>query len=712
MTESGGRRFAWLVFALVTLLLGTAMLASLLGARVSGTGGDPVGRAPGEVVVVGAPGLSWSDVTEDGTPTLWAMVQEGATAGLIVRGAHLLTCPADGWLTLGAGQRAAADDDGTQDCTEIPDVVGGEPVDPPQVGDVSASIPHWQDWRAAAERRPLDAQLGSLAAALQGPVHCLRAGGPLAALGAALPDGTVDRYATPALGSGLTTYHPGACDVTLLDRGPVLTQSDVATFDAELSVLLPRLAPATTVVVAGLSDRDDAAGVRATILWGGSVPAGSLYSTTTRQSGLVQTTDLTATVLALQATAVPGAVSGQPVQVEPTGATVSDKVTGVRDLTESIGAAHRLAYAVLGLGAALALVALAGCALAGSRSGVRVVGLAAMSFPSAAFLAGLVPWWRGSPQWLTLALVLLVLMAAHVALALGGPWRRHPLGPPTVIAATTVVALGTDVILGGRLGLSSILGVQPLTAGRFHGMGNVGYGIFAVAGLLLAGFLAGLLRSRPLTRRTAACLVVAGLGVVLVLVDGAALWGTDFGGVPALVVSVGVLGLAAADVRLTPARTLLLAGAAALAAAVLMLLDWLRPAGERTHLGDFVQAVLDGGAVDIITRKLDQSLGILIRYPASWLAVLALVAVLWAVLVPGSRTGRLLAPLWALPLLRPTVLAVLTCLVIGWALNDSGIAIVGIGLAVAIAALVAVGADLRPTAARSGPPPRDASGPR
>lgn len=710
MTESGGRRFAWLVFALVTALLGTTMLASLLGARASGTGGDPVGPEPGEVVVLGAPGLSWSDITEDGTPTLWAMAQDGATAGLIVRGAHLLTCPADGWLTLGAGQRAAADDDGAQDCAELPEVVTGDPVDDSPLGDVTASIPQWENWSAAAARRPLDARLGSLAAALQTPETCLRAGSPLAALGAALPDGTVERYTTPTLGSGLTSYEPGTCEVTLLDRGPLLTRNDVATFDAELSVLLPRLTPGTTVLLAGLSDRDDTVGVRAAILWGGSVPAGTLYSTTTRQSGLVQTTDLTATILALRDRPVPAAVSGQPVQVEDS--RPGEQVTALDDLASGIGAANSHAYAVLGLGCAVALIALAGCALARSRPGARVVGLAAMSFPSAAFLAGVVPWWRGSPQWLTLTLVLLVLMAAHVALALAGPWRRHPLGPPTVVAATTVVVLGMDVILGGRLGLTSILGVQPLTAGRFHGMGNVGYGIFAVSGLLLAGFLAGLLRSRPLARRTAACLVVAGLGLVLVLVDGAALWGTDFGGVPALVVAVGLLVLAAADIRLTPARSLLLAGAAVVAAAVLMLLDWLRPAAERTHLGDFVQAVLDGGAVDIVARKLDQSLGILVRYPASWLAVLALVAVLWAVLVPGSRAGRLLAGLWALPLLRPTVLAVLTCLVIGWALNDSGIAIVGIGLAVAIAAVVAIGAALEPAGPRAGPPPTGAAGPR
>lgn len=83
----------------------------------------------------------------------------------------------------------------------------------------------------------------------------------------------------------------------------------------------------------------------------------------------------------------------------------------------------------------------------------------------------------------------------------------------------------------------------------------------------------------------------------------------------------------------------------------------------------------------------------------SWLAVAVLVVIVWAVLAQHSRLGRRLVPLWQLPMLRPTVLAVLTALVIGWALNDSGIAIVGIGLAVTIAAAVAVGSALpRPRA--------------
>ncbi|MCK0112180.1 hypothetical protein MWU75_08530 [Ornithinimicrobium sp. F0845] len=690
MTESAGRRFAWQVFGLVVLLLVGTMVASLLGARASGRAGDPVEQTGGEVVVVGAPGLSWSDVSEHGTPTLWSLVGDGASAGLIVRGAHELTCPADGWLTLSAGQRAAADDDGVQDCAEVPEVVTGEASTPARIGDVEATIPEWNSWVEAAARRPLDAELGSLGSAVEADGRCIRAGGALAALGAAGTEGEVSQYAE----SELTAYQPGVCHVTLLDAGVIADPAEAGTLDARLDVLLDRLPDDATLVVAGLADRDGRAGARAVVVWREGMEPGVLHSPTTRQDGLVQTTDLTATVLTLAGVPVPEAVSGLPVSVQADDGTASDRVGSRQDLTAGINGAKALAIPVLGIGCLLALVALGALALTGRRTGVRVLGLAAMAFPSASFLAGLFPWWRGSPQWLTLTVVLVVLVAAHVAVAVAGPWRHHPVGPPAIVAALTVVVVGVDVILGSRLALISILGAQPITAGRFYGMGNVGYGVFAVSGLLLAGLLAVLVRSRRGTRRVEAVLVVGVLGLLLVLVDGAGSWGADFGGVPALVVALGVLGLAAAEIRLTPVRALLIGAGALVVAALLMFVDWLRPADSRTHLGNFLQSVIDGGAIDIVLRKLDQSLGILVRYPVSWVAALVLVVVVWAVLAPSSRPGRAIAPLWQIPLLHSTILAVLTCLVIGWALNDSGIAVVGIGLAVAIAAAITVGASV------------------
>lgn len=722
MTELAGRRFT---LGLVSVLLGVLGVAAVVDLSRGGQGGTAVPPAPGTVVLVGAPGLSWSDIDPQTTPALWDMVRHGASGTLVVRGTHELTCPADGWLTLSAGQRASADIDGNQDCA-------GSAGLAPAAG---SAVPSWVEWQTAADRRPLGARLGTLSAALSSGGECVHASGPLAGLGAATPDGTV-----PAADPG--------CRVVLMGTPAVDTPARAAEADRAVRAVLAERGPDTTVIVAGLSDRDGRPGLRAVLVTGPGIAPGALTSGSTRQPGMVQTTDLTATLLALVGVDRPPQVAGVPVAVlpAPVGASreaasdaggaadgaaeavAADAATTARaqdwrDLAGGAAAAKALPVRILGGGLVVALAALGLAAWLDRRRqrargragptpypGVRtaLVGSAALAVPSAAFLAGLLPWWRagGPTAAATVAgyvAVLLVGVAVHVAAGWGGPWRRHPLGPVAVVCALTVAVLGCDVILGGRLGLVSLLGVQPVVGGRFHGMGNVGFGIIASAAVVLAGCVASLLRRSPGVSTAA----VVAVGLAVTVVDGAPMWGADFGGVPAMLAATGVLALAAACVRLTVQRATLLGLLAAGGAALILVVDWLRPAAERTHLGAFVQSLLDGEGGAVVARKLDQSLGILVRYPVSWAAVVVLVLVVWALAAPASSPGRLAAPLLRVPLLRDTTVALVVLWVVGWALNDSGIAIVGVGLLVAIAAALAIGPRIAPVAGAGRPLLRD-----
>ncbi|MGH3544415.1 MAG: hypothetical protein ACRDPW_00540, partial [Mycobacteriales bacterium] len=58
------------------------------------------------VIVIGAAGLRWSDIDEQNTPALWKLTGAGSAASMSVRAAGRITCPDDGWVTLGAGNRA------------------------------------------------------------------------------------------------------------------------------------------------------------------------------------------------------------------------------------------------------------------------------------------------------------------------------------------------------------------------------------------------------------------------------------------------------------------------------------------------------------------------------------------------------------------------------------------------------------------------------
>ena len=69
-------------------------------------------------------------------------------------------------------------------------------------------------------------------------------------------------------------------------------------------------------------------------------------------------------------------------------------------------------------------------------------------------------------------------MVSGVALA--GPWRRDPFGPPGAVALITVLVAGLDMMTRYRLQLGAPFGLSVLEGGRFYGIGGEGIGLYAV----------------------------------------------------------------------------------------------------------------------------------------------------------------------------------------------------------------------------------------
>ena len=76
-----------------------------------------------KVVVIGVPGLTWSDV--QASPELTALVDQSNVGSITVKTAGPHTCPIDGWLTISAGTRAwgSVPD---QPCGDLPAVTDGK----------------------------------------------------------------------------------------------------------------------------------------------------------------------------------------------------------------------------------------------------------------------------------------------------------------------------------------------------------------------------------------------------------------------------------------------------------------------------------------------------------------------------------------------------------------------------------------------------------
>jgi hypothetical protein len=319
----------------------------------------------------------------------------------------------------------------------------------------------------------------------------------------------------------------------------------------------------------------------------------------------------------------------------------------------------------------------------------RRLAIIAATVPVSTFLANLLPWWRFSVPLVSVVASVALFAAAISAVALLGPWSRRIFGPLWVVCATTMAVLAMDVMTGSRLQLSSLMGLQPVIGGRFYGMGNVTFALFGTATLLLCTAVGNHLLAVEQPRQAATAVGAIGLGAVIV--DSSPSWGSDLGGPTALLPAVILLVLAILQIELTWRR--LLATAAGVGGFLLLLglLDWLRPAESRSHLGKFVQTTLDGGAWDIVVRKLEQNIALLFDNPLSLLIPVALVLFAYILARPDSPAAAPMRRSFAtVPLLRPGLIAVMVMWVIGFVLNDSGAAIPAVGATLAIPLVIAI----------------------
>ena len=659
---------------------------------------------PGALVIIGTGGFSVNDLAPDATPTLWQLFREGAAAVTTARSGYSTTCPIDGWLSLSAGAPTGA---------VRPGPAGSDPAErpcPPIPTPALASsgtatrVPDWTAYQEAA--RTDKAQLGLLGQALAERGTCVQAIGPGAAAAAAQPDGAVARYAAWSPDTLLATL--AACPVSIVDVGGVrgpgnlpageiaegTREAQLSAIDARIGAVLEAGPNGADYLITSMSDAGTVPRLRLAIARGPRFGPGTLESTATRQPGLIVGADVAATAVWLESATLPEGMTGRPLTVVPaidaSDSRARERVDALVDLELSTQRAHTLVgpfffliggAAVLGLLVGMLAWRLTRGRLQGHQRLHRLarlerVATLAAGVPVATFLISLLPWWRAPRPIVWLIAGVLLLAGALAWVAHWGRWGRRLAGPTAVVCAVTAAVIGVDVVAGSRLQLISLMGLQPVGGGRYFGMGNVSFALFGSAVLLLAAILAGSLLHTG--RRGLALAVVGGLGAVAVLVDGAPFWGADAGGPPALVVGVAVLLFAVHGGRPTLRRLAIVGVVGVGLVALLAVLDWLRPVQERTHLGAFVQRVVDGTAWEVIADKGRANLAVLLGADQALapLVPVVVLALLYAVWRPQSRLGRPLAPIWARrPSLRSGMLAVLALLIVAALINDSSVAI-------------------------------------
>lgn len=699
--------------------LALSVIAS--GSAATPAAAGPAGTLPVErVLIISLPSATWAGVAAAETPRLQRLLAGSAVASASLRVFHRCTPPAEGYTTLGAGALAA----GNRKVARIARVEAGDGAIVSPAVPVLAAL-------AAEDRR--GAEVGALGDALAraGVARAVVANadtgiGPDAAawrreavLALAGSDGRVpagevsatllvrdsgapfgvrlDHQAVEAafrsVWHGRTVVLVEASDLARAEaatryRSPAerrkLTADTLATTDAIVGSLLEgvdRRRHAVLVVSPSTPCPDPHLGVAALAAPG--VEPGLLRSASTRRSGLVTLSDIAPTVLHLMGVSRPGSMEGRPFEVGRRGRVSLGQL--VEEDTESRFRDRMVAPATRALVGAEVILAVA----------------AALSLA-----------WTGRPAWVRrgvafaalwiLAALMLAWLPATFDLTTPGSWWGLVAGGGLVLAATTTglirrplsrvaLLLGLlfgllvlDVVTGWGLQLSAVFGYSPTVGGRYAGFGNLAFAQLATA----AGLLAAIAAHRLGGRRGA----WAGMGVLAgtVVVDGLPAWGSDVGGVLAALPGFAVVASGLLGVHLSAVWVAATAAALILTMAGFAGLDLLRPPAERTHLGRLLERVGEEGLDplrDVISRKRAVAWDLSLPAARRWLPLVPVGLAFLAYLAVGPRdTLRRLAA--RVPQLGPAVAGVLVIAGLGFALNDSGVAIPAMMLAVLIPTLV------------------------
>ncbi len=736
------------------MLLVVSGVAALTLAVPAQAASDP-GDGPPPVLLVGVTGLRWDDVTTLTTPALWNLSREGAIGLVAARSVATRSCPVDGWLVVSTGTRAADAPAADRTCRTL----RGPSTD--------GVVPGWADFVDAAGSGSYGAEPGMLGDVLARAGTPVTGFGPGAAI--ALADSTGHVVGThtslPATESGITKAvrdslatstlvvldagtirDPGyatttradptatdapqpGLDGTITDPQPEVTGPDAITEPtrgSQVQAMDERIGAAlvgarrsgATVLVVSLADSG-----RATLQLAaatGLAPNGTEYSEdlltsgSTRQKGLVQSVDVTPTLLdGIGLDDAAASLTGAEILPTAGPATAIGRLAYLVDtqrhssLIARVSASYStrlvLVQAVLFLAAAIILTRKGRSDARPLRPALRILWVASLALaaaPVASFLTNVVPWWRADRPVNAFWWTLVGWIALITAAALVGPWRKNLLGPAGLVSGVTVAVLVVDACTGSTLVIDSPMGAHRILAARFYGMSNQAFALLTAAGLLLAVAVADPLLRRG--RRGLATWFVALLGLLLVVVDGTPGLGSDFGGPPALILAFAMLTIVVSGRKVNWKALLLIAVVGAVVVGGFAVLDWLRPPEDRTHLGRFFATVLDGGLADVVGRKIAVNLRVLTSWRYLVLAIGG-VALTWLVIAGGRPrrgalmgTGGSMAGLrQAVPLLRPAVASIAAALGLGFLMNDSGIVVPATGIALAVPCLVAAAAQWR-----------------
>jgi len=673
-------------------------------------------------VVLALPGVLWSDLERHEPPNILRAIDEGAWASMSVRTNSSRTSLSSGFVTMGAGARV----DGG--------VTTGGPVEAGNPGSSTASgvqVAGVDEVERMADDDGYGARPGAFAGALDAPVHAIGNGdlgrpapapigfGRWTLLSAMNPNGVVD---TATTGDGLLAdddaapygvrtdperlsealdgfFANEACGVAFIDQGDltrfdqwvmalgrdeitgalVALQRDALMASDELvGDLRNRMGPEDLLLVVSPTSpswADEAHLGVAVAVGGDTEPGTTLESASTRRQGLVTLPDVAPTVLEHFGVDRPPTMNGRAMVAAstsdapvPSMVSLDDEsvfVDRVKGPLSSIFVLFQVVVYVLLLLLLVWRERRGGVGSIAART-LQVCGLAVVGFPVSTYLAGVVDGHTlGSFAFGGLLIAITGALVLIASLIFEGPLDRL-----LALVSFTWLVVALDLVTGSMLQLNTVFGYSPIVAGRFAGAGNIVFAVFGVTAILTGALIAYRFSGRSFTMP-----LVTALFVVTIVIDGAPSFGSDVGGVLALVPTLGVT-LVLLTGRRPRLRTLVIATIAGVAALGLFLvIDLSLPDESQTHLARLYEDTRDrglGALVETVQRKATSNLRVFTSTIWTFFVPPALFAMIYLLRRPSGRWQQFAVDY---PKLRGGLIGGLMLAVVGFAVNDSGIVI-------------------------------------
>lgn len=712
---------------LAAVLVACAVVTGSAGAAVAGV---PASRDVGRVLVISLPATSWADIKNGDDPNLRRLFADSAIADMVTRAAGRRSSIAGGYTAFGAGGRASATTPLAAQAFEPTEPYGettagdvyrqrtgvgaagglvhlgidalisenAKGLYDPQIGALGDALEQAQVPRAVIangdgaqpvvddplpdyERSAVNALMDSQGRVPNGAIGDeLLIRDPHAPFGLRMNEDATYRAFSSAWNDGGVVLVEGSdllradlySDVLTTDQLRVQKQAALRRTDALVGRMLADVDPArdAVFVVSPASPRRGpglaVAGLRAP-----GVQPELMRSATSRRDGFVYVVDIAPTILQLLGLDTPAKMEGQTMEVTGAGVAHGDRITALIHANEDgvfrdskVPTANNF---VIALAALLALGAFLAVAWVPRRARlVQFLALAVLGFLFATYVASPLHFGRSGSSAYLWFLVAFALGFAVVCRTLGRHRRYLPLG--IALAATVVLHVG-DLLAGARLELNSVFGYSATIGIRVSGQGNLTFSQLTAAVLLLGGLAVW---RRP--GRATVYAVIAMLGVTL-LVMAAPPWGGDFGaaiaGAPGFALFAWLL--LGRRVRL---RTVAILGALLVVAGLVVgFADLMRPKDQQTHVGRFFDKVANdglGGFTLTLRRKLMENFSSFTGTKLLWLLPIVALVVWYLWRTPNGRLRRLFAEV---PVIRQTMLALAVVAFLGYALNDSGVAI-------------------------------------